>query len=110
MPSAVRYKNWKIYYAMAGADATGGLLGPQTFQWTQITNIKRDPFEIAVVDNKSPWRWAARSRLPAPPTSMTGTSCPSAKRLWLKELKSYKQVSRRCRIRRATTSNRCCSR
>ena len=49
----MRYKNWKLYYAMAGADATGGLMGPQTFKWTQIANIKRDPFEIAVVDNKS---------------------------------------------------------
>ena len=27
-PSAVRYKNWKLYYAMDGADGTGGLLGP----------------------------------------------------------------------------------
>ena len=79
VPSAVRYKNWKLYYSMAGADATGGLLGPQTFQWTQITNIKRDPVrDHGRRQQVGHWLWAARSRLRARPTSMTGISCPSA--------------------------------
>ena len=47
-PSAVRYKNWKFYYAMAASNATGGLLGVQSYHWTQVANIKRDPFEAAV--------------------------------------------------------------
>ena len=28
-PSAVRYKNWKIYFSMASETATGGLMGVQ---------------------------------------------------------------------------------
>ena len=49
-PSAVRYKNWKFYYTMASSSATGGLLGATTFHWTQVANIKRDPFEQAVAN------------------------------------------------------------
>ena len=78
--SAVRYKNWKFYYTMAGADATGGLVrAPQTYHWTQIANIKRDPFEIAVGD-QTRRSSASAARLPrrALPTSTTGTSCRSA--------------------------------
>jgi arylsulfatase len=46
--SAVRYKNWKIYFAMASEAATGGLLGVTTFHWPLVNNIKRDPFEGSV--------------------------------------------------------------
>src|SRR5829696_1285881 len=88
-PSAVRYKNWKLYFSMAGADATGGLLGPQTFHWTQITNIKRDPFEITVVDNKS--LLAMGGALAAPSTAYLydWNILPIGQALWLKELESY---------------------
>ena len=48
VPSAVRYKNWKIYFAMASEAATGGLLGVTTFHWPLVNNIKRDPFEGSV--------------------------------------------------------------
>ena len=48
IPSAVRYKNWKFYYSMVPDTATGAFLGAQSFHWTQIGNILRDPFEIAV--------------------------------------------------------------
>ena len=48
LPSAVRYKNWKIYFTMASEAATGGLLGATTFHWPQVNNIKRDPFERSV--------------------------------------------------------------
>ncbi|NNC01172.1 arylsulfatase, partial [Corallococcus exiguus] len=47
-PSAVRYKNWKLYYTMVGAGPMDGLTGAVTYHWTQIANIKRDPFEITV--------------------------------------------------------------
>ena len=91
VPSAVRYKNWKLYYAMAGADATGGLMGPQTFKWTQIANIKRDPFEISVIDNKS--ITALGGALAAPSTAYIydWNILPIGQRLWLKELESYKK-------------------
>ena len=47
-PSAVRYKNWKFYYAMAPSNATGGLMGVQSLSLDEVDNIKRDPFETAV--------------------------------------------------------------
>ena len=47
-PSAVRYKNWKIYFSMAGPGPTGGLTGAETYHWPLVDNIKRDPFEGAV--------------------------------------------------------------
>jgi arylsulfatase A-like enzyme len=53
-PSAVRYKNWKIYFTMEGSTGAAGLLGPQTYGWAQVQNIKRDPFEQ---------RWAKCRRL-----------------------------------------------
>ncbi len=46
--SAVRYKNWKFYYSMAQPGPDGWLLGLDTYSWTLINNIKRDPFEQAV--------------------------------------------------------------
>ncbi len=48
VPSAVRYKNWKIYFAMASEAATGGLMGVTTFHWPLVDNIRRDPFEGSV--------------------------------------------------------------
>jgi arylsulfatase len=47
-PSAVRHKNWKYYYTMASPGPTGGFNPPVTYHWTQVQNIKRDPFEQAV--------------------------------------------------------------
>src|SRR5204863_491436 len=47
-PSAVRYKNWKFYYTMEGSSGASALAGAQTYGWTQVTNLKRDPFEQAV--------------------------------------------------------------
>ena len=90
VPSAVRYKNWKLYYAMAGADATGGLMGPQTFKWTQIANIKRDPFEISVVDNKSITAMGGALAAPSTAYIYDWNILPIGQRLWLKELESYK--------------------
>ena len=50
--------------------------------WTQVVNIKRDPFETSIGSQykKSLWLWAGRLRLPPPPMFMTGTCCPSARR------------------------------
>lgn len=91
-PSAVRYKNWKFYYAMAPSDATGGLLGVQSFHWTQVDNIKRDPFEAAV--------GATQLTLLGMGGALAGPSTaylydwnllPIGQMLWMKELMTYKQ-------------------
>ncbi len=46
--SAVRYKNWKFYYSMAGPGPDGWLNPLITYNFTLVDNIKRDPFEQAV--------------------------------------------------------------
>lgn len=46
--SAVRYKNWKFYYSMAGPGPDGWLNPLVTYNFTLVNNIKRDPFEQAV--------------------------------------------------------------
>jgi arylsulfatase A-like enzyme len=47
-PSAVRYKNWKMYYTMSAPGADGWIMPLVPFHWTLVDNIKRDPFEQAV--------------------------------------------------------------
>ena len=47
-PSAVRYKNWKMYYTMSQPGADGWVLPLIPFHFTLVQNIKRDPFEQAV--------------------------------------------------------------
>ena len=47
-PSAVRYKNWKMYYTMAQPGAAGWFLPLVNYHWTLVQNIKRDPFEQTV--------------------------------------------------------------
>src|SRR5215217_5258210 len=47
-PSAVRYKNWKMYFAIAPETATGFLSpGVQTQFAAGMVNLKRDPFETS---------------------------------------------------------------
>ena len=47
-PSAVRYKNWKMYYTMSPPGPAGWILPLVPFHFTLVQNIKRDPFEQAV--------------------------------------------------------------
>jgi arylsulfatase A-like enzyme len=48
--AAVRWKNWKFTYYGTGQGATGWLLPLIPYHWTQLTNLKRDPFEQAMND------------------------------------------------------------
>ena len=91
-PSAVRYKNWKFYYAMAPSDATGGLLGVQSFHWTQVGNLKRDPFEAAVGASQLTLLGMGGA-LAAPSTAYIydWNLLPIGQMLWMKELMTYKQ-------------------
>jgi hypothetical protein len=47
-PSAVRYKNWKMYFTMSQPGAEGWIMPLIPFHFTLVQNIKRDPFEQAV--------------------------------------------------------------
>ena len=49
-PSAVRYKNWKIYFTMVSQSPEGFIAGALPYHWAQVANIKRDPFETSVGD------------------------------------------------------------
>jgi arylsulfatase A-like enzyme len=50
--SAVRYKDWKIYFSMVDASPTGFVRGAVPYHWAQVVNIKRDPFETSVGDQQ----------------------------------------------------------
>src|SRR6201999_834652 len=48
VPSAVRYKNWKMYFGMVSQSPEGFTAGVLPYHWTQVVNIKRDPFETSI--------------------------------------------------------------
>ena len=76
-PSAVRYKNWKIYYTMRSPGRPAGSCR-LPFHLTLVQNIKRDPFEQAVGDDQKS-AMCVGGTLAAPSTaySTTGTCCRS---------------------------------
>src|SRR5437870_5402264 len=89
-PSAVRYKNWKFYYTMVPDTSTGGLMGANTFHWTQLQNILRDPFETTVgADGKSLLGYAGALAAPSTAYLYNWNILPIGQLLWLKELESY---------------------
>jgi arylsulfatase A-like enzyme len=90
VPSAVRYKNWKIYFAMCSESATGGLLGIHTFHWPLVNNIKRDPFEGSVGFEPSTLTGQGGA-LAGPVTAYIydWNVIPIGQWLWLQELESY---------------------
>ena len=90
-PSAVRYKNWKMYYTMVPDTGTGGLFGAQSYHWTQLTNIKRDPFEQTVgSDAKSLLGYAGSIGSAGNAYIYNWNMLPLGQLLWEKELFSYK--------------------
>ena len=90
VPSAVRYKNWKIYFAMASEAATGGLTGVTTFHWPLVDNIRRDPFEGSVGFQPSTLTGQGGA-LGGPVTAYIydWNIIPIGQALWLQELESY---------------------
>jgi arylsulfatase A-like enzyme len=89
-PSAVRYKNWKIYFSMMGACASCGLTGVQTYKWPMVANIKRDPFEGSVGAEPSTL-FGQAGALAGPVTAYIydWNIIPIGQALWLKELETY---------------------
>jgi arylsulfatase A-like enzyme len=91
-PSAVRYKNWKFYYAMSPPTPTGAFGGIVTYHWTMVNNIKRDPFEQAVGKYQKSFM-ATGGALAAPSTAYLydWNLLPVGQALWMKELETYKK-------------------
>ena len=90
-PSAVRYKNWKFYFAMAPDNAQGGFMGVQTYHWTQVNNIRRDPFEENVLNDKSALMVGGALGAPSTAYIYDWNLLPIGQLLWLKELETYKK-------------------
>ncbi len=92
-PSAVRYKNWKMYFAIAPETALGfNVPGVQTQFAAGMVNLKRDPFETGMGEWKKANFWMAGA-LAAPATAWVydWNLLPIGQALWLRELESYKE-------------------
>ncbi len=89
-PSAVRYKNWKIYFSMVGSCANCGLKGVETYKWAQVGNLKRDPFESAVgFDQGTMLGMGGALAGPVTAYLYDWNLLPIGQLLWLKELETY---------------------
>jgi len=79
-PSAVRYKNWKIYFAMARVCPTCGLTGSRPINGPRSTTSSVIPLRgLSVAKKKPTCPSAAHLPVQLPLISTTGTSCPSAR-------------------------------
>ncbi len=90
-PSAVRYKNWKMYYTMSEPGADGWIMPLIPFHFTLVQNIKRDPFEQAVgVSQKSAMSIGGALGGPVTAFLYDWNMLPIGQQLWEKQLMSYK--------------------
>ena len=90
-PSAVRYKNWKMYYTMAQPGATGWLMPLTPFHFTLVQNIKRDPFEQAVgVDQKTIMGFGGALASPSTAYMYDWSILPIGQQLWEQHLMTFK--------------------
>ena len=91
-PSAVRYKNWKIYFAMVSDAPAGFISGVLPYHWAQVVNIKRDPFETSIGSQYKTLLGLGGS-IGSPSTAYVydWNMLPIGQALWLKELESYKE-------------------
>ena len=91
-PSAVRYKNWKMYYAMAQPGAEGWILPLTPFHFTLVQNIKRDPFEQAVgEDVKSGMSLGGALASPSTAFLYDWNLLPIGQQLWLQWFETLKE-------------------
>ena len=89
-PSAVRYKNWKMYFAMVSDDPAGFIAGVMPYHWTQVVNIKRDPFETSIGEQtKTLFGMGGSIASPSTAYVYDWNMLPIGQVLWLKELESY---------------------
>ena len=89
-PSAVRYKNWKMYFAMVSDAPQGFLTGVVPYHWTQVVNVKRDPFEISIGQQfKTLFGMGGAISSPSTAYVYDWNMLPIGQALWLKELESY---------------------
>src|SRR5271157_5091394 len=92
-PSAVRYKNWKMYYSMAPGGASGWFLPLVNYHWTLVGNVKRDPFEQTISFGDAKSAMALGGSLASPSTAYLydWNMLPIGQLLWEKELSTFKE-------------------
>jgi arylsulfatase len=91
-PSAVRYKNWKMYYTMSQPSADGWILPLVNYHFTLVQNIKRDPFEQAVGESqKTVLGFGGALAGPVTAFLYDWNMLPIGQQLWEKQLYSYKE-------------------
>ncbi len=89
-PSAVRYKNWKMYYTMSQPGPAGWIMPLIPYHFTLVQNIKRDPFEQNVgVDQKSAMSLGGALGGPLTAFQYDWNMLPIGQQLWEQELGSY---------------------
>jgi arylsulfatase len=91
-PSAVRYKNWKMYYNMSQPGAEGWILPLVPFHFTLVQNIKRDPFEQAVGENvKSAMSLGGALGGPSTAFLYDWNMLPIGQQLWMEWFETLKE-------------------
>jgi arylsulfatase A-like enzyme len=91
-PSAVRYKNWKMYYTMSQPGPAGWILPLTPFHFTLVQNIKRDPFEQAVgVELKSAMSLGGALGGPVTAFQYDWNMLPIGQQLWQKHLETFEK-------------------
>jgi arylsulfatase A-like enzyme len=89
-PSAVRYKNWKMYFAMVSDAPSGFINGVVPYSWTQVVNIKRDPFETSIGEQiKTLMSNGGAIAAPVTAYQYDWNMLPIGQALWLKHLQTY---------------------
>jgi arylsulfatase A-like enzyme len=89
-PSAVRYKNWKMYFAMVSDAPAGFISGVLPYHWTQVVNIKRDPFETSVgTQQKTLFGMGGAIASPSTAYVYDWNMLPIGQQLWLMHLETY---------------------
>jgi arylsulfatase A-like enzyme len=89
-PSAVRYKNWKMYFAMVSDSPAGFVSGVLPFHWTQVVNIKRDPFETSIgQQQKTLFGMGGAIASPSTAYVYDWNLLPIGQQLWLMHLETF---------------------
>jgi arylsulfatase len=83
-PSAVRFKNWKMYYTMSQPGPAGWIMPLVPFHFTLVQNIRRDPFEQAVgIDQKTAMSVGGAIAAPVTAFQYDWNLLPIGQQLWL---------------------------
>jgi arylsulfatase len=91
-PSAVRYKNWKMYYEMSQPGPAGWIMPLVPFHFTLVQNIRRDPFEQAVgIDQKTAMSIGGALASPSTAFLYDWNMLPIGQQLWLEWFETLKK-------------------